>query len=199
MFKFLIVLLFSLQILTQANVSYSYDIPPPPVKGSAADREDFRILHIYQDRRTPEQCRAADLQSHPSVDGMFGPNTGILTASEVRMVASQSDQLIRKVFSITDPFKDLYLRMRPYNEDSTLHPCILMPGGSRAYPSGHSAVGIVLADFLAKKFPAKRDRILAQGKQVGINRLIGGVHHPSDVVAGQSLGRQIVLEQFNEE
>ena len=189
-------ILFSLLVLAQlfsfSSISYAYDLAPPPAVGSAADKEDFRILHVYQDQRTSEQCRAADLQTIPSVYGMFGPSTGVLTASEISQIIAEGDQLVHKVFAIVEPYKEYYHRMRPYNVDPTLHPCIKLPGGNKAYPSGHTAAGIVLADFLAKKFPAKRMQIIEQGKQVGINRLIGRVHHPSDVAAGQSLGLQIV-------
>lgn len=190
MSKLLLVLLISLQ----AGSCLAYELAPPPEKGSAVDREDFRILHVYQNERTREQCEAADAQSIPTVEGMFGPNTGVLTAAEIKKVRLRSVQIIAKVFNIITPFKKQYHRMRPYNADPTLHPCVAIPGGNMAYPSGHSAAGIALSVFLAKEFPAKRDQILQQGKQVGINRLIGGVHHPSDVAAGQALGKQIASD-----
>ncbi len=192
--KYLLASLICLQFFSQVSVALAYELSPPPAVGSAADREDFRILHIYQNDRTQEQCKAADLQARISVDGMFGPSTGILTADEVKKVAVEGERVIKKVFSIVDPFKEYYRRVRPYNADRTLHPCITLPGGNKAYPSGHATVGIVLADFLAKKFPAKKMALLEQGKQAGVNRLIGGVHHPSDVVAGQFLGKQIVKD-----
>ena len=192
MAKQLFALLMVLQLLPFSYPASAYELAPPPAAGSAADREDFRILHLYQNQRTSEQCRAAELQSHPSVEGMFGPSTGVLSSSELREIQSEGEQIIAKVFAVVDPYKEYYHRPRPYNEDPALHPCIELPGGNKAYPSGHSAAGIVLAAYLANKFPAKRAQILAQGKQVGINRLIGGVHHPSDVAAGQSLGLQMI-------
>lgn len=192
--KGLFTALISIQLFAQASVALAYSIPAPPAKGSAAEKEDFRILHEYQNDRTEEQCEAANLQTSPTFEAMFGPTTGILTAQETQQVKEEADQITAKVIAITDPYKDFYHRMRPYNEDPTLHPCIVKPNGSRAYPSSHSAVGIVLAAFLAQKFPAKKAAILEEGNQVGINRLIGGVHHPSDVAAGQSLGKQIVKD-----
>ena len=33
---------------------------------------------------------------------------------------------------------------------------------------------------------------MKQGLQIGENRLIGGVHHPSDVVAGRILAVQVM-------
>lgn len=192
--KILLATLVSLQLFSSASVALAFDLPAPPAKGSAVDREDFRILHVYQDQRTDEECEAANRQSIPTLNAFFGPSTGILTASEIKKVSVEGTRLISKVFKIVDPFKEEYLRTRPYNADPTLHPCIQKPGGNRAYPSGHAAAGIVLAAFLAQKFPSKKAELIEQGKQIGINRLIGGVHHPSDVKAGQSLGKQIAKD-----
>ena len=191
--KFLFSLVIFFQICSFANTSFAFDLPPPPAVGSLEYKEDFRMLHAYQDQRTEDQCKAADLQSIPSFDVFFGPNTGVLSADEVKQVAEEGAQIIVKVFAVVDHFKREYQRTRPYLVDQTLHPCVSKPGnGYRSYPSGHTAAGIVLASFLAKKFPEKKDTILAQGKKIGINRLIGGVHHPSDVYAARSLAFQIL-------
>jgi acid phosphatase (class A) len=182
------------QLLSPLSFAVAYEVAPPPARGSAADREDFRILHAYQNERTQEQCQAADLQTRPGLNEMFGPSTGVLTALEIKKVSAVCEKLITKAFSVVDPIKDFYRRDRPYNVDSSIRPCIKMPNGSRAYPSAHAAIGILLSAYLATQFPAKRDLILEQGKQAGVNRLIGGVHHPSDVAAGQSLGKQMAKD-----
>lgn len=193
--KPILLILASFQLVSAGSSALAYDLPPPPAKGSVAYQNDFAILHQYQEQRTEEECARADLQSSPTVDNLFGPSTGILTKDEIKKVAVSGEHVIERVMDLTDPFKNLHLRNRPYITDTSLSPCIELPGKSnRSYPSGHSAVGIVLASFLAKQFPAKKEAILKQGNQIGINRLIGGVHHPSDVAAGQSLGRQIVKD-----
>ena len=65
-----------------------------------------------------------------------------------------------------------------------------------SYPSGHSTAGYALALALAKKFPYKKELILQQGLKIGENRLIGGVHHPSDVAAGRVLATQVVRGMY---
>jgi len=43
--------------------------------------------------------------------------------------------------------------------------------------------GIVLADML----PEMRQAIMARAREIGLNRVIGGIHYPSDVKAGRLL------------
>ena len=191
----LVTLFLSLQTIGVS--AFAYTLPAPPAKDSAAEKRDYRMLHDFQESRTPEQCEAAGRQSIPTVETFFGPQTGVLTEVEIQSISVAAGEILKKVFAVCDPFKDEYHRPRPYNVDLNIEPCVSRPGGSRAYPSSHAAAGIVLADYLAKKFPAKRDAILREGRQIGLNRILGGVHHPSDVEAGQELGREMI-EQMNE-
>ena len=62
---------------------------------------------------------------------------------------------------------------------------------SASYPSGHATHGMVDALVLAAIFPEQRDALLARGEQIGNDRVIAGIHWPSDVAAGQKLGREI--------
>lgn len=168
-----------------------YSLSPPPAKGSAEEMQDYRIIHEYQNQRTSAQCAAADAQSYPSAEVLFGPRSRVLTAAEFKSVETKIERITSKVIDVASHFKEKYDRPRPYNVDRTIHPCVAKPGGNAAYPSGHATLGIVLSLVLAKEFPAKKETILEHGLQIGTNRLIGGVHHPSDVEAGQNLGRQI--------
>ena len=65
---------------------------------------------------------------------------------------------------------------------------------SMSYPSGHATRGIIFALVLAELVPAQKDAILARGKQIGDDRVLAGVHFPSDVVAGQTLAKAILAQ-----
>lgn len=163
----------------------------PPAMGTAQSDQDFMELHRYQDHRTPSECESADSQSHLTLENGFGPQTGVLTEAEMKKAKLLSVRVMAKASLAALYFKKLFKRPRPYKTDSSLNPCVDLPGGY-AYPSGHSTNGYALALALAKKFPYKKDLILKQGLKIGENRLIGGVHHPSDVVAGRKLAQQVV-------
>lgn len=156
------------------------------------EQEDFRILHRYQDTRSVEDCRAADAESIPLVNTLFGPQFQILSSSEFRRVTWFSNRVLAQAAMAVEPFKKQYLRPRPFVKDPTITPCIKKPDGNKSYPSGHATMGRVLAQVLSDIFPGKRAALLQRGDRVGENRLIGGVHHPSDIRAADALAQQIV-------
>jgi acid phosphatase (class A) len=95
-------------------------------------------------------------------------------------------------FHIADRLKRQYDRTRPYARDATVHPCISMPKGGRySYPSGHSTLGWEFGLVLSDLVPARRAAFLSHAEQIAQDRVIGGVHHPSDVAAGRVLAEEI--------
>ena len=50
------------------------------------------------------------------------------------------------------------------------------------------------AEFLAELIPAKRDELLARAHRAAWGRVIGGVHFPSDVLAGETVARAYLAE-----
>lgn len=168
-----------------------FDLPPPPSAGSPKDRRDYAELREWQETRTREECKTAGTQSRMDLDSFFGPQAGILTASELRAVEILLSQLRDTVSRETKPFKERYSRLRPYEADHTIKPCVRKPGGAKSYPSSHAAMGIVMSKVLADLLPGSQTDIIAQGIRIGTNRVLGGVHHPSDVRAGQNLGEEI--------
>ncbi len=66
------------------------------------------------------------------------------------------------------------------------------PNGMRkargSYPSGHAAFAAATAIVLSQLIPSKRDAIFAQARIFAENRIILGVHYPSDVAAGWTAG-----------
>jgi undecaprenyl-diphosphatase len=88
--------------------------------------------------------------------------------------------------------KGIYDRPRP---DLAIAP---YAGGSDSFPSGHALMAtlvyLTLAGQIMRLLPVRRDRaccvaaaVLIAGL-VGVSRVLLRVHHPSDVVAGWSLG-----------
>jgi hypothetical protein len=62
---------------------------------------------------------------------------------------------------------------------------------SGSYPSAHAVRGIVWASILSEIFPDKKKDLMARGQLLGEDRVIAGIHFPSDVQAGQKLGEAI--------
>jgi len=88
--------------------------------------------------------------------------------------------------------KNFYKRPRPYQADPTLHPVCKTTDQPNSYPSGHAIVGYLEAFTLAELVPEKREAILARANDSAHDRLVCGVHYPSDVAAS----RQVALVAF---
>ncbi len=169
----------------------TFAVDPPPAPGSAEDQADFTALHQDEASRSPSDCALAGKQRFPSFNAFFGASGSPLSAAERLQVARVGDQVVQATVNVTAHFKKKYMRPRPYDEDLTLTPCVPKPGGNMAYPSAHAASAAATACVLAQKFPQKAQQILDYGKYLGDLRALVGVHHPSDVVAGQKLGNDV--------
>ena len=61
-------------------------------------------------------------------------------------------------------------------------------GGLDAFPSGHAAASFAVATVLARYFPAWRGLWYGGALFVGMARVVGGSHFPTDVLGGAVLG-----------
>lgn len=168
------------------------NFPPPPAVGSPEFRNDFLVLHAWQNRRTEDQCAAAEAQSKASYESMFGsvspfpvPLTGDAKTFMAAMAADSG--------AATYILKERFDRPRPPLTDPTLHACIHLPKG-KAYPSGHATSARLYALVLSELVPARRAQFMAAADAAAAYRVLGGVHHPSDVEAGKRLGDALFAE-----
>lgn len=178
--------------------SAEFEMAEPPAAGSAVYKSDFKTLKEVQETRTEDDCKLAKSQKWAKFPAMFGKNSEQLTDKEYE----KAEALLVKVSAFAERvagyFKGQYERERPYDVDADLKPCIDPPGGARSYPSSHAAVATADACVLAKMFPTKAKKLKEYGKYLGDLRYIVGVHHPSDVAAGQKLGEDICKRLLSE-
>jgi acid phosphatase (class A) len=163
---------------------------PPPKEGSKRYEKDFNVLHAWQDKRTAEECTFAQWAAFAGDANLFSMEAG-LTPEEVTRALPMLRKMNRVTERITGYFKEFYQRPRPYTTDPTIKPCIFMPPGNKAYPSGHSSHATAAACLLSKMFPGHSKELKKWVDHLAEQRIVGGVHHPSDVAAGKKLGRDI--------
>jgi acid phosphatase (class A) len=160
-------------------------VPAPPADGSYEDLEDFRAVLDWQARRTAAQCAAAREEMSHNYEVFFGKITPFASpapeAVKLFFKNVENDSIAAHKF-----LKDAYKRERPFMRDARVKPCLPRVKGL-SYPSGHSTMSRLFALILADLVPARRAEFIARADQAALNRVIGGVHHPTDTEAGKIL------------
>ena len=95
----------------------------------------------------------------------------------------------RDVGFVSHEAKWKWTRLRPFIRNKELHPCIKRES-SYAYPSGHAAFGSSGARLLSEIFPRYAAAFKKASDEIGQNRIVGGVHHASDIQAGYVIGEK---------
>lgn len=93
-------------------------------------------------------------------------------------------------------FKNHFMRKRPYVNDASIETCVAPEQGGEyaSYPSGHATMGYSMGVILSNLIPEKSAEIMDRANLYAENRLICGVHHRSDIIAGQVLGTLIAVQ-----
>jgi len=165
-------------------------LPPPPAHGSAVDQADLKEILDLQKSRTPKDCERATSEVHVNLGAFFGAPYGPLTQDQVKKWNPIFEQALYDTDYLVQEVKVHYARPRPYYSDPTITPCIKRET-TGAYPSGHAAIARVFERLLEVVDPAQKTEIAAREKQITHDRVLGGVHHPTDIRAGGELGDHI--------
>jgi acid phosphatase (class A) len=168
-------------------------LPSPPAPDSPAGQAELMTLLQVQAWRTPEQIAWAKLIENDSVFNhvaLLGP---WFTADRLPTVAALFKRIGDDLKLLDTAAKKIHPRARPYTIDPRVEPCVAKPA-STSYPSGSGAQSFVWAELLSEMFPAKRDALLARAEKAAWARVIGGVHFPSDLVAGRRVAIAYLTE-----
>ena len=158
-----------------------------PAKGSSEEAADYAEILKWQNERTTEECNLANSQHSAKITSMFAYEGGPLTLKEAKSLQRRFLKEYGEISLNVYRAKKMFNRLRPYDANPEVKPCIDLEGSS-AYPSGHTTMARAMALLIATVYPERKEALLKTADQAALNRIIGGVHHPSDVVAGKKLG-----------
>jgi hypothetical protein len=173
-----------------ATVDFKALLPDPPAVGSPAAQQEINLMLRKQAARTPEEVARIKNEVHLTVDLFENVLGSWFTLKNLPLTARLLHNVDASEHPIVDAAKKYWGRPRPPLQDKRIHPPIGLPGNA-SYPSGHSAFANLNAMVLAELAPDLKDAILARGEQIGEDRVIAGVHFPSDVEAGRTLAAAI--------
>jgi acid phosphatase (class A) len=159
----------------------------PPQPGSLLLHDDLAILRWLQTNRTPQMVASTwmTLGRDPAV---FSPALGVDMTKTTPRIAGSLQQFLALVDEACNQIKRRIQRPRPYVSHPDLRPC-LPPESGYSFPSGHSSWYTAAAQLLADLVPERRTRLEEMGNHGAANRVMCGVHYPSDTQAAQRFGR----------
>jgi acid phosphatase (class A) len=163
-------------------------VPPPPAVGSVANNEQLTELHKIEQTRTPEQVAAA--RADEANESLFAYDTVLgkgFNAEALPVTAELAAHVKNEQSVAGSELKAEFKRPRPYQTDKTLHPVCGLSDAPNSYPSGHALTGYLEGLTLAEIVPEKRNEILARADDYAHNRIVCGVHYPSDVEASRKV------------
>lgn len=161
-------------------------VPPPAAVGSAANTAELAELHRIEQARTPEQLAAAKVDEADEDMFLYKTVLGAGFNAEALPVTAELGVHVKNEQSVAGgALKAVFQRPRPYQTDKTLHPACELTEAANSYPSGHALTGYMEGLTLAELVPEKRTEILARADEYAHNRLVCGVHYPSDVEASR--------------
>lgn len=173
--------------LSKQAVSIKEVLTPPPAAHSSQDEADIREILTLQKQRSEKECERAKTEVSVTLETFFGPKYGPLSEEQVK----QWNAFFENVRTDTDYFvqetKRQWKRPRPYVANASVHPCTPLEK-TDAYPSGHAAISRVFADVLSLIDPKHEHDFKVRADQIAHDRILAGIHHPSDIESGKKIG-----------
>lgn len=172
---------------------FKTQIPDFPKKGSKEQLADEAELRKVQKSRTDADCKRAESEVVVTLQSFYGLPYGSLTEAQVKTLEPLFDQIRQEGGPYIGQTKKGYNRLRPYEYVKGLTPCVHKEP-SLAYPSGHATLGELYGLVLADLMPQHKDVIIKRAEQIAQDRVLAGVHHPTDIQSGKKLGQLIYNE-----
>lgn len=165
----------------------------PPALNSAEQKKDENILFEFQKKRTAADCERAKSEIFISLRSFYGGGSSLLDDQTIEKLNPLFEQVKNDADYFIQKLKIDYQRKRPFAYISGLEPCISKEV-TGAYPSGHATLAQLYSLVLSEFFPELKDQLQVRAEQIGQDRVIAGVHHPSDIQAGKKLASLIFKE-----
>ncbi len=169
-----------------AEVFKTTAFQPPPSAGSEAQKADLAAVLDWQQKRTAADCARSQVTADADYDFFWGdkPLFPSPLPAEVKDFFKRLDYDAGEAIN---NMKNRYARLRPFKGYAEVQPCIHKSKGY-SYPSGHASYSRIFVDVLGDIAPQRREEFLKRADEMAADRVVGGVHYPTDIAAGKVFG-----------
>lgn len=173
-------------------------VPAPPAPGSAADLDDkarsARMTALENADRWLLATAHAELRPPLALQHFNCALDVRLEAGAQPRLSRLMQRLFHDAETAAEAAKARAFRARPVGDDPARPSCQRLDDASRrspSYPSGGSVVAVVYGEALAALDPERAAEVRRVAQAIGQSRLVCAMHYPSDVAAGEDLGRAV--------
>lgn len=171
-----------------ADLFKTAQFAPPPAMESREQEADLAAILSWQNKRTEADCEKAKFTAKAEVDYFWGKNSPFPGGEQPEEFKEFVERLSLDLEEAVTNMKKRWKRLRPFKAyPGQAEPCIKKSSGF-SYPSGHSSFSRVFANVLADIMPERRGEFLSRADEIALDRVIGGVHFPTDIAAGKAFG-----------
>ena len=177
----------NLHFLKPDSVDFKNLLPAPPDSTADENKAELELLLHLQRTRTDAEVKIAEAAAKLTISSFadcFGNWFSAETLPETSKLLLQMEADAKFYGGAA---KEFFKRSRPAH-DSRIQPA-LKSEDVFSYPSGIATRGILFALTLSELAPAKKEAVLDRGRSIGWARCVVGLHYPSDIIAGRSLGQ----------
>lgn len=173
-------------------------VPPPPVAGSPRDLDDRARSDAYRVLAGGDRwlLAAAHAELAPELARQhFDCALGVrfLSTPTPRLTAVLG-RVLQDADAAAERVKARAHRPRPVAADPDRAACQRVSAAGRAsasYPSGAAAVAGAYGEVMAALDPSHAARSREIAREIGVSRVVCGMHYDTDVRAGEELGRAV--------
>ena len=168
-------------------------LPSPTPNDSAFTRADLDEMLAVQQKRSDAESRLAVADAEATIYRFaeaLGNPPG-LTAKNLPKTEALFRKLVNVHISLVGAAKRSFGRPRPFLLEPRLTPLLEKPTDG-SYPSGHATWARWAALILGDMVPERRAQLIDRANGYAYNRVVAGVHYPSDIEAGTLAGTAIV-------
>lgn len=176
--------------LVPGQIDLTQVIAPWPEAGTPAAAADLEAVRAAQAFRTEAVAREATTDASRSPLAWAGVVLGPAFTAEAYPLTTQlilqvheDQRAINRAANAAWP-----LRPRPNAVDGRVTPSLALGAPTSSYPSARTASTWLLARLLADLMPDRQAALFAHAERSAWLRLVGGVHFPSDILAGRQVG-----------
>lgn len=173
-------------------------VPPPPAPGSPTDLADKARSAQFKALEDSDRWLLATAHAElrpPLALQHFDCALGVRLGSAA---TPNLNRLMQRLFDDSDAAAELVkargFRARPVGDDPERRPCQRVSEAGRrsaSYPSGSSTVATAYGEAFAALEPQRAAEVRRTAHEMGLSRLVCGMHYPSDVAAGEGLGKAV--------